>query len=524
MKLSALPITTSIGDIDRTGAASLLRQGKLPEDFAALLEKQSSLPSDLSGNKPVKALLEKQLSLPSDLSGNKSVEALLEKQLSRPSDLSGNRPVEALLEKQLSRPSDLSGNRPVEALLEKQLSRPSDLSDGRSVDMPQEKPLPLPSARLGDKPVEELGKEALPNKFGKKTAADSNSDGLHIQRTPLSSSTDPLSPANTLHTDVANKSNKIAVYDDRESDTVNDKVIMQALLAMLPPETAAVAPTVNNSADDTQNVMPALSSLNHGKKQAEGALFDTQGTADDGGDTLSTRIDITGSATKESGSALTSSAPHNTAKSDDSASLAASSPLIVDERHSQESTLLSGGQSAPSPHISLTPNIQSASVGNTATHPAYAQLNTPFGSQQWQDTLNQQIVMFSRNGQQTAELRLNPQDLGTLHISLKIDDNQAQIHLASANSQVRSALEAALPHLRNAMAESGISLGQSSVGSDTSGWQAQQQMANNSGEERSGTFYQQQFGNAPENITEHLAVPAHLQSMASSENGVDLFA
>ncbi len=77
--------------------------------------------------------------------------------------------------------------------------------------------------------------------------------------------------------------------------------------------------------------------------------------------------------------------------------------------------------------------------------------------------------MFSRNGQQSAELRLHPQELGALQISLKMEDNQAQLHFASAHSQVRAALEAAMPSLRHALAESGVQLGQSSVGSEGNG-------------------------------------------------------
>ena len=75
--------------------------------------------------------------------------------------------------------------------------------------------------------------------------------------------------------------------------------------------------------------------------------------------------------------------------------------------------------------------------------------------------------MFHRNGQQSAELRLHPQELGALQITLKLDDQQAQLHIASAHGQVRAAVEAAMPQLRHALAESGINLGQSSVGGES---------------------------------------------------------
>ncbi|MEG2691878.1 MAG: flagellar hook-length control protein FliK, partial [Hafnia sp.] len=105
-------------------------------------------------------------------------------------------------------------------------------------------------------------------------------------------------------------------------------------------------------------------------------------------------------------------------------------------------------------------------------------LNAQLGSSEWQQALSQQILMFNRSGQHSAELRLHPQDLGSLQISLRIDDNQAQLHMASGHSQVRAALEAALPQLRTALADSGIQLGQSSVGSEAQPqWNGGQQNA-----------------------------------------------
>lgn len=46
-----------------------------------------------------------------------------------------------------------------------------------------------------------------------------------------------------------------------------------------------------------------------------------------------------------------------------------------------------------------------------------------------------------------------------MHISLKLDDNLAQLQMVSPHSHVRAALEAALPMLRTQLAESGSSLG-----------------------------------------------------------------
>lgn len=121
----------------------------------------------------------------------------------------------------------------------------------------------------------------------------------------------------------------------------------------------------------------------------------------------------------------------------------------------------------------LTSTLNAADTTGAATPiPSSALISAQLGSDEWQQAIGQQVLMQVRNGQQNAELRLHPESLGALQISLQIDGaNQAQIHLASGHSQVRSALEDALPQLRAALADSGINLGQSSVGADaTPNW------------------------------------------------------
>ncbi|MDT3249893.1 flagellar hook-length control protein FliK [Serratia sp. root2] len=168
-----------------------------------------------------------------------------------------------------------------------------------------------------------------------------------------------------------------------------------------------------------------------------------------------------------------------------------------------------------SPVVATTPNV------SLVTAPPTPQLSAQLGSPEWQQALNQQVLMFHRNGQQSAELRLHPQELGALQITLKMDDNQAQLHIASAHGQVRAAVEAAMPQLRHALAESGINLGQSSVGGEsTPQWQQAQQQAP---DEQGRPAYRNGHGES-DPATETLIAPAQLQAMARAVSGVDIFA
>ncbi|HHS9878569.1 flagellar hook-length control protein FliK [Klebsiella aerogenes] len=169
---------------------------------------------------------------------------------------------------------------------------------------------------------------------------------------------------------------------------------------------------------------------------------------------------------------------------------------------------------AASPSQSATP------ASALVTAPPTPQLNAQLGSPEWQQALSQQVLMFHRNGQQSAELRLHPQELGALQITLQLDDKQAQLHIASAHGQVRAAVEAAMPQLRHALAESGINLGQSSVGGEaTPQWQQQ----NGNGEGRA-SYAERHGGGSDAAPIEPVSAPAALQRMAHQLNGVDIFA
>lgn len=110
-------------------------------------------------------------------------------------------------------------------------------------------------------------------------------------------------------------------------------------------------------------------------------------------------------------------------------------------------------------------SAQSAQVVTPTPLPIAAALSTPVTSPAWSQQLGQQLVQISqRGGEQHVQMQLNPAELGPLSISLKFGEQGAQAHFLSAHAQVRQILEQALPQLREALAEQGISLGETSVG------------------------------------------------------------
>ena len=395
------------------------------------------------------------------------------------------------------------------------------------------------------------GADALPQDF--LTALGNQLLGLAKQQGKAAQSADvkaetaddarPKAPLNALMAALENPAALTALFkpenikggsksaDDKDKPDVaplsaSDMQNMQALFAMLPGVAAVTATTstpVSSEAGEmiaqtdtgrksqsslTQLLNSAQQSHAPGEDEMSDARSDAQ--SNPAVTTAASQSNNTAQSATSSGLTLDSSfqqALSNMVKQDDQAAIKAS---ISD--NAINATPIATASSLPAP----------VTASATTSTPSTPMLNSQLGSDEWQQALSQQIVMFSRNGQQNAELRLHPEDLGAIQISLKLDNDQAQINLVSSHSHVRAALEAAIPQLRSALAESGINLGESQVSSDSSaqGQQFQQQQeARRDGQH--GRFSLTQDSDT--DITP-IAVPAALQARVNGNSAVDTFA
>ena len=103
----------------------------------------------------------------------------------------------------------------------------------------------------------------------------------------------------------------------------------------------------------------------------------------------------------------------------------------------------------------------------TPTDIAAPKLTPSVGTSAWSQALGEKIVWMAAGAQQSATLTLNPPNMGPLQIVLNISNDQATASFFSAQPEVRQALEAAFPKLREMMNEAGIQLGQATVSADT---------------------------------------------------------
>ena len=80
-----------------------------------------------------------------------------------------------------------------------------------------------------------------------------------------------------------------------------------------------------------------------------------------------------------------------------------------------------------------------------------------------QQQLADRVRWMVGNGKMTAEVRLDPPDLGGVNIRVTMNGDAASVSFTVQSQQARDALDQAAPRLRDMLQEQGIELGQSSV-------------------------------------------------------------
>jgi flagellar hook-length control protein FliK len=137
--------------------------------------------------------------------------------------------------------------------------------------------------------------------------------------------------------------------------------------------------------------------------------------------------------------------------------------------------LTAHGELQPQPNVAAsavpisplaTSSAEPSDGGGTAR--ASDKLQARVGTTAWEAALGQKVCWMLGDQQHTASLRLDPPELGPLQVVLTVDNNQANATFFAAEPEVRRAIEAAMPRLREMMDAVGIQLGDATVGAGTS--------------------------------------------------------
>lgn len=272
---------------------------------------------------------------------------------------------------------------------------------------------------------------------------------------------------------VASRNAKEATSEDQaeqlsEADTASNELIALVASMMQITLPAEASPTVSvdeGAAHASLAAMPGKGKAlavsvddPDGTAQADDAAQDTQGARASHPDFLqAARESSKGSA----GNASQSQPPSGTqaaaapvaAVQSDSAPADQAAPLA-------DSGALAPGASAPG-MAQAVPKMQ-----NSANQLA-DKLTPPVGTPAWDQAVGQKVVWMVNGAQQSASLTLNPPDLGPMQIVLNVNNAQASASFVAAQPEVRQALEAALPKLREMLGDAGIQLGQANISAGT---------------------------------------------------------
>jgi len=146
-----------------------------------------------------------------------------------------------------------------------------------------------------------------------------------------------------------------------------------------------------------------------------------------------------------------------------SAAIPAASPALDTKLAASHS------ESAAAPEASfasLLAGAQATAAQGRASHAALPlAVEAPVGSRNWDSNVGEKLVWMVGHHEQHADLVLNPPQLGRVEVSISVNGDQTNAQFVSANPSVRDALEAAIPRLREMLADAGLNLGQAQVGS-----------------------------------------------------------
>jgi flagellar hook-length control protein FliK len=114
---------------------------------------------------------------------------------------------------------------------------------------------------------------------------------------------------------------------------------------------------------------------------------------------------------------------------------------------------------AQSPAAGVVSTLATVATSATASTPATLPAVTiPPGDKGWSQAMGERILWMVGRDLQAASVNIKPPNLGPLHIQISIQNEQATVNFTAQNGVVKEALEAAIPRLREMLAENNIQL------------------------------------------------------------------
>lgn len=156
----------------------------------------------------------------------------------------------------------------------------------------------------------------------------------------------------------------------------------------------------------------------------------------------------------------------------------------------------SSADTPPENFVSKLNALSQAITQQTSLTPKIPVVGTPIAMQQggWTEAVVDRVMYLSSQNLKSAEIQLDPAELGRLEVRIHMNNDQTQVSFASANAAVRDSLEGQMHRLREMFTQQGINLQDVTVSDSNQGrgWQGQgqnqQQAGGGSNSDASGSL------------------------------------
>ena len=95
-------------------------------------------------------------------------------------------------------------------------------------------------------------------------------------------------------------------------------------------------------------------------------------------------------------------------------------------------------------------------------------MTKPLSHPEWNQDLGERIVWMNNKGVSSAEIKMNPPNMGPISVRIDMNQDQATIAFTAQNSDVRNALEASVPRLREMLSSQHVNLAEVNVSQQSS--------------------------------------------------------
>lgn len=145
---------------------------------------------------------------------------------------------------------------------------------------------------------------------------------------------------------------------------------------------------------------------------------------------------------------------------------AAQPATLADAKSAENTANIAATAEAPGNTPTFAANLAALTRHPEGTAHQQPSVSAPMHTESWPQQFGEKVVWMAKNDLQTAQININPPQLGPVQITLNLSGDQATAVFASPHAEVRQAIESSMPQLRDMLASAGINLGDANVGAN----------------------------------------------------------